>query len=95
MTTERCRFRSFFEVDRYVEHIVPLELLNANEEARIVELCGDDPQIMRLQEMGLRAGVSLRMIRPGSPCIVAIAEQRISFRGNDNGEVLVEVLARR
>ena len=92
MRALRC---SFFEVDRHVEHIVPLELLNANEEARIVELCGDAPQIMRLEEMGLRAGACLRMIRPGSPCIVAIADQRISFRGDHNGEVLVEVLARR
>jgi hypothetical protein len=41
--------------------------------------------------MGLRAGVEIRMVQPGSPCIVAFDHQRLTFRGDDEAVVLVEV----
>jgi hypothetical protein len=41
--------------------------------------------------MGLRAGVEVRMVQPGHPCIVAFDHQRLSFRGDGEARVLVEV----
>jgi Fe2+ transport system protein FeoA len=31
------------------------------------------------------------MVRPGSPCIVAIENHRMSFRGGDAASILVEI----
>ena len=38
------------------EEILPLDLLQAGEEASIVELIGNESQVHRLAEMGLRVG---------------------------------------
>ena len=41
--------------------------------------------------MGLREGAHVRMIRAGSPCIVALDHQRLSFRTDEAAVVFVEV----
>jgi ferrous iron transport protein A len=76
---------------RMTETLLPLDLLKSNEEASIVELCGDEPQVHRLAEMGLRVGATIRMVRPGAPCLLAIDGKRLSLRLNDGLEVLVAV----
>lgn len=75
-----------------VHPVVPLELLIAGEEARIVDVDGRQELVDRLAEMGLREGVVLRMVRPGQPCILAIGNHRLSFRGDDAACVLVQVV---
>ena len=75
------------------EAVLPLELLRANEVASIVELIGDESQIHRLAEMGLRIGASIRMINPGAPCLLAIDGKRLSLRLNENLDVLVTASA--
>ena len=72
-------------------HIVPLELLTSGESGRVSQLDGDHEQVARLEEMGLRAGVEVRMLRPGVPCLLAIGDQRMTFRGADAVSILVEV----
>ncbi len=47
----------------------------------------------RLREMGLYHGATVRMIRPGSPCIIGLEGQRLGFRGDDLARVLVRVPA--
>ena len=71
------------------ESILPLELLQANEEASVVDLIGDDVQIHRLAEMGLRIGATVRMVRPGSPCLLALDGKRLSIRLSSGIDVLV------
>ncbi|MGE5193790.1 MAG: FeoA family protein [Deltaproteobacteria bacterium] len=72
-------------------HIVPMHLLHPGETGSILEIEGDTQLVRRLDEMGLRAGVQVRMVQPGHPCIVAFDHQRLSFRGEDDAVVLVEV----
>jgi ferrous iron transport protein A len=72
-------------------HLVPLELLAAGETGRVCQLEGAHDHVVRLEEMGLRTGVEVRMLRPGLPCLVAIDNQRITFRGEDVVSILVEV----
>ena len=67
-----------------------MELLSAGEEGQILEIDGDRDLINRLAEMGLREGVHIRMLRPGSPCIVALGNHRLSFRADESAVVLVE-----
>ena len=71
---------------------IPLELLGAGEEGRIVDVDGERATVTRLAEMGLREGVAVRMVKAGSPCIVAVGNHRISFRGEESTVVLVEIL---
>lgn len=70
--------------------MLPLDLLNNGESARVIELDGDPTLVVRLREIGLEPGVCLRMIRSGSPCIIAINHQRLTFRSENAASVLVE-----
>jgi len=70
--------------------LIPLELLRAGEHARIVDLGGEPGLVNRLREMGLSEDVELTMIQSGRPCIIAIGNHRLSFRGDEAAIVLVE-----
>lgn len=74
-----------------VSSVVPLHLLRPNESGSVLEVTGNRRLVQRLDEMGLRAGVHVRMVQPGHPCIVALDHQRLSFRGEEDAIVLVEV----
>ncbi len=71
--------------------VVPLDMLRADEQAAIVEMVGDPRQIHRLEEMGLREGSSVRMVRPGSPCLLAIDSRRVSLRLDEATDILVKI----
>jgi ferrous iron transport protein A len=70
-----------------------LEFLAAGEQGVIRELDGSPEFVHRLEEMGLRTGAQVRMVRPGSPCILAVDNHRFSLRIDDAATVLVEVRA--
>ena len=74
------------------EVVVPLDLLKANEEASVVDLIGNQTQVHRLAEMGLCVGATVRMIRPGSPCLLALDGKRLSVRLNADADVLVSTV---
>jgi ferrous iron transport protein A len=71
--------------------IVALESLAVGEGGRITDISGDPNFVTRLNEMGLRVGTALRMIRSGRPCLIAVDHQRLSFRTEDNVLILVEL----
>jgi ferrous iron transport protein A len=71
------------------ETVLPLELLRPRESAQLVELDGDESQVRRLSEMGLRIGATIQMVRPGAPCVLSLDGKRISLRLGDNVDVLV------
>jgi ferrous iron transport protein A len=68
-----------------------MQFLTPGESGCVREIEGDKNLVRRLDEMGLRAGVEVRMVQPGTPCIVALDHQRLSFRGEAEAVVLVEV----
>jgi Fe2+ transport system protein FeoA len=70
--------------------IIPLELLAAGEHGRIVEIDGDDGFVTRLKEMGLSEDAEIKMVQSGSPCIIALDNHRLSFRGKEAGMIFVE-----
>jgi Fe2+ transport system protein FeoA len=41
--------------------------------------------------MGLRAGVVIRMLKPGAPCLVALDNKRLSLRLNGLMDIFVSV----
>ncbi len=70
--------------------VVPLDLLGPGESARVVDIDGDESLVKRLHEMGLRPLTEIRIVQPGEPCIIAIGDQRLSFRGDECSVILVE-----
>ncbi|MCA9068501.1 MAG: ferrous iron transport protein A [Planctomycetaceae bacterium] len=77
-----------------MSQVIPLELLQVGEQGCIQCVDGCEHLTHRLAEMGLREGVSVRMIRPGCPCLIAVDNQRLSLRIEGSACVLVEVLDR-
>lgn len=74
-----------------MSQILPLELLSSGEEGEVLTVDGHRELITRLAEIGLREGAHVRMVRPGSPCIIALGNHRLSFRADDAASVLVAV----
>lgn len=74
-----------------VSEIVPLSLLGRGDSARVADVGGDPLQVNRLRELGLHEGVSLQMVQPGRPCIIALGLQRLSLRSEFEDQILVEV----
>lgn len=70
--------------------IIPLELLPAGQRARVDQLVGDDASIHRLSEMGLRHGIIVEMVQPGSPCIVKLMGNKLCIRDANLFQVLVQ-----
>ena len=74
-----------------ISQTLPLDHLAAGEMGIVVDLDGQPGLVVRLEEMGLHAGVRVCMVRPGSPCILEVNDQRFSFRFEDSATVLVDV----
>lgn len=72
-----------------VGSILPIDQLRPQEQAQVVDVVGDDDEVHRLSEMGLRSGSHIRMIRPGSPCLLAIDGKRLSIRVRSSTDILV------
>ncbi len=89
-------FRSTdFQLDRAtdVSQLIPLELLAAGETGRIHEVQGAPEVVNRLHEMGLNCGTCVKMLQAGSPCILAVGNHRLSFRGERSAVIFVELCA--
>jgi ferrous iron transport protein A len=64
-------------------------MLQRGRRAQIAEIVGGEEQVQRIKELGLQPGVTLEMIRPGSPCIVRMQGHTLCIRGNELLNVLV------
>lgn len=70
---------------------VPLAMMRAGQRARVGAVFGCRDLVHRLHEMGLRGGVEIQMIRPGSPCIIRLDGQKLCFRADETANVLVRL----
>ena len=69
--------------------LVPLHALPRGRSARIERLAGHAEQRRRLEELGLRCGATVQMVRGGTPCIVRFAAGKVCFRQSAALDVLV------
>ncbi len=69
--------------------IVPLNLLRTGQWALVDQILGQPDVIHRLQELGLRGGVSVEMVQSGSPCIIRLGSQKLCLRTDELISVLV------
>ena len=69
--------------------LMPLEFLHAGAWADVAEVTGEQGWVTRLGEMGVRIGSRLRVLQPGSPCLLQVGESRLSLRGDCLMQILV------
>jgi ferrous iron transport protein A len=70
--------------------LIPIHHLHRGDVAEIAQVIGSPEQVRRLEELGLRGGVRLEMVRGGSPCIVRVAGTTLCFRHDELLRVLVK-----
>ena len=61
--------------------LLPVEMLSSGAWADVAEVQGESDWVSRMAELGVRAGSRLRMLRPGSPCLLEVGGARLSLRG--------------
>jgi ferrous iron transport protein A len=69
---------------------VLLSALKAGSEARISSIEGEESVRHRIEEMGLREGALIRMLRSQDPQIIAIHGRRLCLRMNAFLQIWVE-----
>jgi ferrous iron transport protein A len=69
--------------------MVPLKMLACGQAAVVRQIVGRLEQVRRLEELGLRGGAQLEMVRAGTPCIVRLAGTTLCFRDSEQLSVLV------
>jgi len=69
---------------------VPLSDLIAGQSARVSRIDGQPDHVHRLEEFGLRDGTKIQMFRPGNPCIIRLAGNKVCIRSDDLLNVMVE-----
>jgi len=70
-------------------YLMPLELLPCGEWADVAEINGDSRWVNRMAELGVRVGSRVRVLQPGSPCLLEVGHSRFSLRGDWALQVLV------
>jgi Fe2+ transport system protein FeoA len=69
--------------------LIPITLLRPGEVAEVRQVVGRPHEVRRLEELGLRDGCVLEMIRGGSPCIVRVGGSTLCLRNGARLSVLV------
>jgi len=71
---------------------VPVEFLAPEAEGVVVDLCGEERNVHRLEELGIRCGCRIRMLCPGETCLLAIEGKKMCLRLGTTAEILVHPL---
>jgi ferrous iron transport protein A len=72
-----------------MREFISLSALRPGQVAEIGEVVGPLAHIRRLQELGLRTGALLQMIRGGSPCILRVDGSTLCFRDDNSLRVML------
>jgi ferrous iron transport protein A len=57
-------------------------MLSSGVWADVAEVQGESGWVSRMAELGLRAGSRLKVLQPGSPCLLEVGGSRLSLRSN-------------
>jgi ferrous iron transport protein A len=72
---------------------LPLEFIRPGEWAEVEDVTGEPDWVSRMAELGLRAGIRLRVVRQGSPCLLQVGCSRLSLRSHATAQIWVRALA--
>ena len=73
-----------------IDKSIPLSDLPTGQPALISRVSGRPDHVHRLEEFGLRGGTRIEIFRPGNPCIIRMAGNKVCFRADEVLRVLVE-----
>jgi Fe2+ transport system protein FeoA len=71
--------------------LVPLYSLRRGQVAEVGQILGDPAHSRRLEELGLRVGARLEIIRSGAPCIIRVNDNKLCFRDDETVRVMVRI----
>jgi Fe2+ transport system protein FeoA len=66
-----------------------MEMLGSGEWGDVAEISGEPTWVGRLAELGIRAGIRLQVLQPGSPCLFQVGGARLSLRADLAMQILV------
>jgi ferrous iron transport protein A len=72
---------------------IPLDFLHCGEWADVAEVTGEPALVGRMAELGMHRGSRVRLIQPGSPCILEVGSSRFSVRGDWAMQIFVRRVA--
>jgi ferrous iron transport protein A len=72
-----------------MQALIPLTLVQAGQTAEVRQVVGHADHVRRLEELGVRGGAELEVVRAGSPCIVRLGGSTLCFRDGELLSVLV------
>lgn len=72
--------------------LIPLTSLFAGQRAVVQSIVGSTELVRHLQEVGIREGVLLEMIRSGAPSILQVDGSKLCLRGDELLRVMVQPL---
>jgi ferrous iron transport protein A len=67
-----------------MREFISLSALRPGQVAEIGDVVGPAAHVRRLQELGLRTGAIVQLIRCGSPCILRVDGSTFCFRDDDS-----------
>jgi Fe2+ transport system protein FeoA len=73
--------------------LLPLDCLHCGEWAEVAEVTGEPKWVGRLAELGIRTGTLVKILQPGSPCLLEIDGCRLSLRLDYDLQILVRPAA--
>jgi len=73
-----------------IDKSIPLDQLPAGQSASVRRISGRADDVHRLEEFGLRGGTRIQMFRPGNPCIIQMAGNKVCCRTDQLLRILVE-----
>ncbi len=72
-----------------MSNAIPLSMLRPGQSAAVEQVVGRPEQVQRLEELGIRSGETIEVVKAGSPCILRLGTKRLCFREADLLQVLV------
>jgi ferrous iron transport protein A len=72
-----------------MHNAVSLTVLHSGQVAEIQQIIGPPDLVRRFEELGLRSGVRLEVVRSGSPCILRIDGVKLCLRSDELSRILV------
>jgi ferrous iron transport protein A len=73
--------------------LLPLDSLRPGEWAEIADVTGEPKWVGRLAELGIRPGTLVKILQPGSPCLLEVDGCRLSLRLDFDLQIMVRPAA--
>jgi ferrous iron transport protein A len=73
--------------------LMPLDMLQAGVWAEVHEVSGREDWVGRLAELGIRQGCRLRVVKPGTTCLLDVGGCKLCLRSGECSQILVRPVA--